>query len=197
MKVLCIGAHCDDVEVGCGGTIFQHVKREDTVYILVMSATEERAREAEEVGTKLHVKSVRICDFEDTRIPSGFEAIKKIEAVIKRVTPDRVYTHTPRDTHQDHRNTGLASLSAARNVPQILFYLPTPPKSWAFSPNYYVDISEYMERKIETIKLFESQRDKWYMKPEVLRSMARFRGLEIGVEYAEAFGVYKMLGDPC
>lgn len=193
MNVLCIGAHCDDVEVGLGGAILHHMERSDTVVSLVMSGSHIRAEESREAGAALGVGEVLIFDFEDTKIPAGVEAIRAIENIIERLMPDRVYTHTIKDTHQDHRNTGLASLSAARNISQVLFYQSAPPKSWTFSPNHYVDISKYMDRKLEAVKLFHSQSDKWFMNPDVLRSMARFRGLEAGVDYAEAFEIYKML----
>jgi len=192
-RILCVGAHCDDIEIGCAGTILHHLERDDSVSLLVMTGFGRRAKEAEEAGRALGVSEVRVLNFEDTEIPSGIDAITAIEGFIELCRPTRIYTHTTKDTHQDHRNTGLASLSAGRRVPQILFYESAPPKSWAFSPNYYIDISGYMERKMEVLRLFESQRERWYMRPEVIRSMARFRGLEIGVEYAEAFEIYKFL----
>jgi LmbE family N-acetylglucosaminyl deacetylase len=194
MRVLCVGAHCDDIEVSCGGTILHHVNRGDRVISLVMTGHSTiREQETMEAGKILGISEVNVNDFMDTHVPSGFDAIKVIEEAINRIVPDRVYTHTTKDTHQDHRNTGLATLSAARKIPQILFYQSAPPKSWAFNPNYYVDISKYMDQKIDAIKLFKSQSDKWYMKPDVLRSMAAFRGVEIGATYAEAFEVYKFL----
>jgi len=195
MRVLCVGAHCDDIEVGCGGTILHHMDQGDIVVCLVMSGSVKRTREAIEAGKTLGVRrnNYYVKHFADTMIPSSLEAIKTIEEVIERTRPDRVYTHTIKDTHQDHRNTGLATLSAARNVSQILFYQSALPKSWAFNPNYYVDISKHIDRKIQAIKLFKSQLDKWYMRHEVLRSMAAFRGVEIGTSYAEAFEVYKFL----
>lgn len=193
MKVLCVGAHPDDVEIGCGGTILRHKAREDHVTIVVMSGTPIRRREAIEASKILGVDDIKLAGFTDTMIPEGVEAVTVLDKIINELKPERIYTHTPKDTHQDHRSVALATLSAGRRSPQILFFESAPPKSWSFTPNYYVDISKYIEKKIKAIRLFKSQADKWYMNPNVLRNMAGFRGVEIGTRYAEAFEVYKIL----
>lgn len=192
MNVLCIGAHCDDVEVGCGGTILCHVARHDFVTYFVMSSSDRRRREVKKASAMLGV-TVEFGPFEDTNVPSGKEAVKLIDESVRLFSVDRIYTHTPRDAHQDHRNTALASLSAGRRVPQILFYESAPPKSWCFTPNFYVDISNYLAKKLEVVKVFQSQAEKWYMQPNVLEAMATFRGVEIARKACEAFEVYKYL----
>lgn len=197
MNILAIGAHPDDIEFGCGGTIMRHVKRGDSVTFVVMCRGEKggdgdaRVQEAREtakaMGAVLH-----IFEFPDTEIPQGHEAIAKLEKVIKDFNPRRVYTHSVKDTHQDHRNTAFVTLSAARFVPEIFAY-ESPSLYLNFNPNYYVDISPYIDRKIDILNKFATQNGKEYMKINAIRGLSQFRGLAPSVSHAEAFEVVRIL----
>lgn len=197
MNILAVGAHPDDIEFGCGGTIMRHVKRGDSVAFVVMCRGEKggdgdaRVQEAREtakaIGAELH-----ILDFPDTEIPQGHEAIARLEKVIKDFKPRRVYTHSVKDTHQDHRNTAFVTLSAARFVPEIFAY-ESPSLYLNFNPNYYVDISPYIEKKIDILNKFATQNGKEYMKINAIRGLSQFRGLAPSVSHAEAFEVVRIL----
>jgi len=196
MRVLAIGAHPDDIEFGCGGTIKKHVKKGDEVVFIVLSCGEkcgdkdERKREAESSAKSFGVK-VHVFNFPDTKIPDDHDVIDKIEKVVEEFKPDRVYTHSVKDTHQDHRKVAYATLAAARRVSEILAY-ESPSLYLDFRPNYYVDISDFIEEKIKSLNLFVSQNSKEYMKIEAIRGLARFRGLP-QTKFAEAFETIRIL----
>jgi LmbE family N-acetylglucosaminyl deacetylase len=197
MNIVAIGAHPDDIEFGCTGTIMRHIKRGDEVTFVILSRGEKggdpetRAREAgdsaRKIGAKLH-----IFDFPDTAIPQGHEVIERLEAIIRDVDPRRVYTHSVKDTHQDHRNAAYATLSAARFVPEIFAY-ESPSLYLNFNPNYYVDISSYIDKKINILNSFTTQNGRDYMKINAIRGLSQFRGLGPAVSHAEAFEIVRIL----
>ena len=197
MNILAIGAHPDDIEFGCGGTLMRHIKRGDSVTFVVMSRGEKggdpetRVQEAKESARKIGA-GVQVLDFPDTEIPQSHQAIHKLEEIIKRINPRRVYTHSVKDTHQDHRNTAFATLSAARFVPEIFAY-ESPSLYLNFSPNYYVDISSYIDKKIDLLNKFTTQNGRDYMKINAIRGLSQFRGLGPAVSHAEAFEVIRIL----
>ncbi len=93
------------------------------------------------------------------------------------------------DVHQDHRNVGLATLSAARRfMPAILFY-PSLFTRDRFTPNLFIDISKYFQQKLKLLKIFKSQSSNEYMLPEVVEAQAREAGLHSGCKYAEEFSM--------
>lgn len=197
MNIVAIGAHPDDIEFGCTGTLLRHVKRGDEVTFIVLTRGEKggdpevRVREAKEsarrIGAKLH-----LFDFPDTAVPQSHELIDKLEAIIRKANPRRVYMHSVKDTHQDHRNAAYATLSAARFVPEVLAF-ESPSLYLNFIPNYYVDISNYMEKKMEILNLFTTQNGREYMKINAIRGLSQFRGLAPSVGHAEAFEIVRIL----
>ncbi len=197
MKVLAIGAHPDDIEFGCGGTIMKHIKRGDEVVFIVLShgeksgSREERKKEAMDSAKRFGAK-LYIFGFPDTKIPDDHDVIEKIEAVVKEFRPDRVYTHSVKDTHQDHRKVAYATLAAARRVAEILAY-ESPSLYLNFHPNYYIDISDFVDRKTESLKAFATQNSKEYMKIEAIKGLAQFRGLLPQARFAEAFEAIRII----
>jgi len=201
MKILVIGAHPDDYELGMSGTIMKHVAEGHEVHGIiatngdVIGRGSERQNEAKITAKFLGLKSVTFLNMKDTKIEPNKEAIDKIEAHIKRVFPDRIYIHSVNDTHQDHRNLSRATLSAARNVKQILFY-ESPSSDINFVPNFFVNITNYIERKVECLRLFDSLLklgDRRYLEIEAIKGGAFFRGYQCKVKYAEAFEVFRYL----
>jgi len=198
MRVLAIGAHPDDIEFGCGGTIMKHAKKGDEVVFIVLSCGEkcgnkdERKKEAEESAKKYGAK-LHVFNFPDTRIPDDHDVIDKIEKVVEEFKPDRVYTHSVKDTHQDHRKTAFATLAAARRGVSEIFAYESPSLYLNFHPNYYIDISDFISKKIESLNLFASQNSKEYMKIDAIKGLAQFRGLLPQVKFAEAFEAIKIM----
>jgi len=198
MKILAIGAHPDDIELGAGGTIAQHANEGDEVHFLVLTYGEkggdklERKREAERSAKILKAKSLHFGEIKDTQISDGIETILKIEKIIDKICPDRVYTQCVQDRHQDHRNAAYATFSAARKVAEVFSY-ESPDSYPRFVPQYYIQISDTISVKIRALKQFSTQQNRRFFEAEAIRGLAKFRGYQVGIPYAEAFEVVRII----
>ena len=180
-RVLAIGAHPDDVEIGVGGLLIGHRRAGDAAAILTMShgqrggdrsrRASESQRAAEMIGARLYLE-----DLEDTRIPESDPTVGKIEAVIADFAPTIVYTHTIHDLHQDHRNVNRATMVAARRVPSVYCY-ESPSATVDFKPARFASIEGSIDAKIEVIGAFASQTDvRAYLDEELIRATGRYWG---------------------
>lgn len=208
MKVLAIGAHFDDIELGCGGAVVKHVKTKDEVYMYVVTDSEYQSytgevgrikeaalREGKEAASIMGVHNL-ICEGLRTKeVQYSVSLIEKINKIIDELGIDLVYTHWLHDLHQDHFAISQATLSAARHVPRLLMYR----SNWyatdaQFRGSFYVDISPYIETKIAAIKAhrteYERLGERWV---DFVRHQNRNSGIEMQVEYAEVFEVIKYL----
>lgn len=200
LSVLAVGAHPDDVEIGCGGSIWCHVKRGHRVLVVYMTKGEKsvkidgdvRVAESLEACRILGVKDIVLGDFEDTNIPNDHSCIDFLEKALEKCKPDIVYTHSINELHQDHRIVGYLSLAAFRKVSKILAY-ESPRVSPAFSPSYFVDISKYLDLKWKSLKAHRSQHRKHYMAYKSVINLATYRGRQVGVDAAEGFEVVRYL----
>lgn len=198
MQILAIGAHPDDIELGAGGALAKHAKQGDKIYIIVMSSGErggsatQRTKEAKQAAKILGASNIEVHKLPDAKITDDVETIMKIENIVNQIHPQRVYTHSSKDTHQDHRYTALASISAARYVPEILAY-ESPLTFPSFNPQVYIDITDTLKIKVKALMTYKSQVQKEYMKAEAIEGLARYRGHQAGVKYAEAFEVIRMI----
>lgn len=212
MRILAIGAHPDDVELGCGATLCLFKKNGHEVYILVLTKGEAsgspvvREKECAESARTIGVDRLFYGNLQDTKITDGFETIMEIERFVNDIDPDFVFAHSPKDAHQDHRNAGMASLSATRNSKKVLLY-ESPAALREFCPQLFVDVSSVFGVKLKALEAFGSQVSKVYFKgnnhdhegrkfpyvSNAVEGLARFRGFQAGVELAEAFEVGKFL----
>jgi LmbE family N-acetylglucosaminyl deacetylase len=195
-RVLAIGAHPDDVEIGCGGALAKHHADYDVLHILTLSRgaaggdVNTRVVEANNaaalVGARLEMANLR-----DTYITDGAETISIIEAEIRKLNATDVYTHSLEDTHQDHRAVHAASLVAARGVPNVYCY-QTPSSTVEFKPHRFVDITHYIEKKIDLIGAYKSQVDRMEsIQPDVILSTARYWGRFAGYVLAEPLRIVR------
>ena len=210
-NVLAVGAHADDVEIGCGGTVATHVQNGDNVILLVMTESsytyydgtvlrtvEEGEAEEKRAANVLGTKLINL-GFETKKVPHSAESIEMINKVIDEYGIDTIYTHWYHDTHQDHKRTTQSVLSAGRYVRNILMYEPEYPAGRSylgFRNQYYVDISSSFDIKMEALKYHESQILKYgdaFL--EAVEARAKHRGYEIGSKYAECYEVIRLLGD--
>jgi len=199
-SVLAVGAHPDDVEIGCGGSISCHAKRGHRVLVIYVTKGDKsvkadgdvRVAESREACKILGVKDVILGDFEDTNIPNNHSCIDFLERALEKCKPDIVYTHSINELHQDHRSVGYLSLAAFRNIPKILAY-ESPRVSPAFSPSYFVDISRCLDLKWKALRAHRSQSRKYYMAYKSAINLATFRGRQVGVDAAEGFEVVRYL----
>jgi LmbE family N-acetylglucosaminyl deacetylase len=203
VNVLAIGAHPDDIEFGCGGTLTRYAQRGHDVFLFV--ATDGglggdpavRRREQEEAALVMGVRRVFWGGYRDTEVPLDRELIVKIESVIREVQPALIFVNYPDDTHQDHRNLAQGTVSATRYVPNFLFF--EVPSTQHFAPNCYADIEKVLDRKLGCLEAHRSQVTKTNIEDltilELAVSCANFRGIQARVKYAEAFQSVRLLLD--
>lgn len=201
MKILAIGAHLDDIEIGCGGTLHKAIKKSHKVEVIVMTnskTTEKnvRLKEAHNSWKCLKIENVNVFSFKDKHVAYDGNTVKKINEVVDSFNPDLILTHWVFDTHQDHRNVALATISACRYKNNILMYDPFPPsgRSYvAFRPQMYVDITNSIKVKIKAIKKYKTQCKKYgenWLK--AIKGRAKLRGFESNCNFAEAFEAVRM-----
>jgi LmbE family N-acetylglucosaminyl deacetylase len=203
MNVLAIGAHPDDIEYGCGGTLTAYAQRGHNVYLFVATdgghGGDPGVRRSEQADSTLVIgaKEVFWGGYEDTEIPLNRELIVRLEAVIKAVSPQMIFVNYHDDTHQDHRNLAQGTQSATRYIPNFLFY--EVPSTQNFVPNCYVDIQKVLDRKLACLEAHRSQITKTNIQDltilESVVSCANFRGIQARVKYAEAFHSVRLVLD--
>lgn len=201
MNILAIGAHPDDIELGCGGLLLK-AARQDHHNIFMYTLTrggasgdpEERTKELIQSAKFIGAKKLWIDNFEDTKLSLSSDLINHIEFFIKRADPDIVLTHSLGDTHHDHRAIAASTMEAGRFVPNILAY--EIPVTRDFKPQVYYDISDVIDGKIELINIFLSQRSKSFLQSNAIRGLAQYRALQSrfdnSVSCVEAFEVQKL-----
>lgn len=212
MKILAIGAHADDLELACGGTLARAVDMGHSVKILVLTDSaysnydgsvlrtkDEADQEAIAGAHALGVTDIEILSFPIKFVPYNGDTVQAINRVIDDYQPHVTMTHWAFDTHQDHKNTSQSTISAARYQNNLLMYEPFPPSGRSympFHPQLYVDISPYIEKKIAALKAHKSQMAKYGNNwVEAMVGRARLRGYESGNTHAEAFELVRFNWD--
>ncbi|MCD6204161.1 MAG: PIG-L family deacetylase [Candidatus Marinimicrobia bacterium] len=196
MNILAIGAHPDDIEIGCGGTLAKYASYGHNIYLFI--ATDGNAGgigkirkvEQEKAAGILKVKKLFWGGYIDTELEIHKETIMKVEEIITITQPDSIFVNFPDDTHQDHRHIADITNSATRYIRNVLFY--ETPTTQNFQPNVFVDIGKkFLKIKMESLKAHSSQIDRTNIAGvsilELAQSAAHFRGVQARVAYAEAF----------
>ncbi len=163
----------------------------------------QMAQAAQEAGRILGVQSVELHDFPDNRMDSVdlLDVVKVVETAIDKYKPDMVYTHHAGDVNIDHRIVHQAVVTACRPFPGqcvktlLFFEVPsssewqTPGSAPAFLPNYFVDISDCLNKKLQALEAYGSEMRPWPhpRSLEAVEHLARWRGVTVGVEAAEGF----------
>lgn len=177
--VLAIGAHPDDVEVGCGGILLGHVAQGHDVSVLTLTGGElngmpaERAREARRAAELMSVRLFHV-SVADADLSAGGATIGQIARVLEELSPDTIYTHSAHDLNQDHRNVHHATLVAARGTPRIYCYQSSS-STVEFAPTRFIGIDEFVDRKLAVIRAYTSQvKQRRYLDNELLRATSRY-----------------------
>jgi LmbE family N-acetylglucosaminyl deacetylase len=203
LKVLCLGAHSDDIEIGCAGTLSQLARRRPRPEFrwVVWSAVGSRAREAERGAKKVlgtsATDAVRLHEFRDGYFPTYFDAIKDaFESLAREFSPDIVFTHARADRHQDHRVISDLTWNTFRK--QLILEYEIPKWDGDLSqPNLYVPLSaNAVKRKTKSLlDVFGTQRSKDWFSEETFLGLMRLRGMECRAPdgYAEAFHARKII----
>lgn len=195
-RVLAIGAHPDDVEIGCGGILLRHRDAGHSVTILTLTDGEAggkasvRREESQRAAALLSARLL-LLSLTDTQITEAATTISSISRVIEDVRPTTIYAHSLCDVHQDHRSAHHATMVAARVIPRVYTY-QSPSTTVDFRPEHFVSIDDVLERKLNLIERHESQGQvREYLSPDVLRATARYWGRFGSSDYAEPLEVMR------
>jgi LmbE family N-acetylglucosaminyl deacetylase len=202
-RILCLGSHCDDIEIGCGGTILRLLREhpEAEIYWLVFSSTPVRRREAARAASlflaSAKKKKVVIRNYRDTLFPSQQARIKsEFEKLKKTFSPDLILTHYRHDLHQDHRVICELTWNTFRSHLILEYEIPKYDGDLG-APNFFVGLDHATcERKAKHIlDSFVSQRPKQWFTAETFMGLQRIRGIEANSPggYAEGFHCRKLV----
>lgn len=214
LRIIAVGAHLDDIEIACGGTIAKAIDRGHIVRMIVLSKSgysdyagkqvrtnEQASKEGRKAASILGVDDLRIYDYPAKDVPYDSSIVEVLNAEFDTFRPDVILTHWQYDTHKSHQNTALATFAAGRYYNSILMYEPFAPagRSYAgFRSQIYVDISQTINKKISAIKAHKSELSKYGIEwVDAVRARAIFRGFELiersnkGQRFAESFEVLR------
>jgi LmbE family N-acetylglucosaminyl deacetylase len=195
MNILAIGAHPDDIEIGCGGTLVKYAEHGHHIYLMILTSGERgghwNARRKEQSDAARIVGAQRIFwgHYQDTKVGVDRRLIQRIEQVIAKVDPLFIFVHYGDDTHQDHRHLATCTVTATRYTRNVLFY--EGPTTQNFTPTVFVNIGSVLDKKLEALRAHDSQVMKTNIEGlsilDVARSSAHFRGIQGRVRCAEGF----------
>ncbi len=202
-QILCLGAHSDDIEIGCGGTILRLAEEYPHLHIqwIVFSASESRRQEAAASAgqflAQVASKEVVIKEFPDGFFPYVGGDIKRYFEELKQTTaPDLIFTHTRQDLHQDHRLLNELTWNTFRNHLILEYEIPKYDGDLG-TPNFFVPLSRQIcERKIAyLLQYFQTQANKHWFNGRLFESIMALRGIESRAPdgYAEAFYGRKLI----
>ncbi len=194
-RILCLGAHADDIEIGCGGTLLHYVADAEDVSVkwVVLSGNATRQAEARQSATQFLAGAAKTeiitADFPDGFFPEQWGTIKRFfETDLKPFKPDLIFTHFRHDRHQDHRIISDLTWNTFRNH-FILEYEILKYDGDLGRPNVFVPLAdEIVQLKIDLLMSgFPTQTGKHWFTPDAFRSLLRIRGIEAATPFAEAF----------
>jgi N-acetylglucosamine malate deacetylase 1 len=201
--IVVFGAHPDDVEIGMAGTIARLAGAGNDVYVciaIIPEDRERRMREAREAGRIMGVKDVIFLSLKVQDLGYNRKSIGAIDAIVSHFNPHSIFTHWVEDSHQDHVNLTRCVIAATRkNHFNVYMYEQTIPGGItpaAFRAQYLIDISDYIDKKMESVRAHASQiirNGDWWI--EGIRGRAMYRGYQMRSKYAEAFEIIKISGD--
>lgn len=219
-KIIIIGAHPDDETLGAGGTLLSHKFLGDKIYWINATEINEQVGYSSEQIKKREIqikKVIKLYGFEKfyqlnfttTQLNSLslLKLISQISKIFKEIKPEIIYTLNRSDAHSDHRILFEAVYSCTKSfrhpyIKKILMYeclseteFSAPFSEYIFIPNYFVDITKFLDEKIEIMKIFESEigTHPFPRSEKNIRALASFRGATAGVESAEAFHALKII----
>ena len=222
-KILVIAAHPDDELLGCGGAIIEHLKKKDKVGVVFVSEgitsrggskknNDKKIKKlhliSKKISNKLKINFIKFFNFPDNKLDdvNQLSIVKKIEEVIKKFRPSTVYTHNHSDLNIDHKVVNNVVVVACRpytdqTVKKILTFEIPSSSNWidnsnkVFSPNYYVDITKSLKKKLNLLKMYKDELRPWPHARSIkaIESLSLYRGSSIGIKAAEAFHVVRYI----
>ena len=219
-NVIVISAHPDDETLGVGGTILKHNSNGDNVFWLIVTnvfesqgfskvRVESRQKEIREIEKLLGISKTFLLDYPTMTLSSSslIKMVPEISSVFLEVQPEIVYCLNRSDAHSDHRVVFDAVMACSKSfrypyIKQILMYECISETEFApvlaekaFLPNYFVDITDFLEAKLDVMKIFESELGEHPFPRSLdnIKALSHFRGASVGVKYAEAFQLLKYI----
>ena len=202
LKILCLGSHSDDIEIGCGGTILRLLSGQSEIEVawIVFGSSNKRDQEARDSADRFLVqaknKDIVVKNFRDGFFPFEGAQIKDYFEELKAVSPDLIFTHNRKDAHQDHRLIAELTWNTFRNHLILEYEIPKYDGDMG-QPNLFVPLEqEIYEKKIRYIvEAFETQRSKQWFGKDTFLALMRLRGMECVAPsgYAEAFYCRKLV----
>jgi LmbE family N-acetylglucosaminyl deacetylase len=202
LKVLCLGAHSDDIEIGCGGSLLRLLSgdRQLDITWVVFSSSKEREQEARKSSElflrRANRKELIVKNFRDGFFPFDGAQIKGVFEDLKRLSPDVIFTHNRKDAHQDHRLLAELTWNTFRNHLILEYEIPKYDGDLG-RPNFFVPLDQaiYESKVSYLMEAFETQRGKPWFEKETFLALMRLRGMECNAPsgYAEAFYCRKVV----
>ncbi len=201
-KILFLGAHPDDIELGCGALLANISKRVD---ILAVTLSDNQKNPALEKVVDEHYRSMEILGvgpeqvvlgpFETRNFPRDRQEILEFLFDLNRKhRPDMVFVHTSADIHQDHSVTTMEALRAFRGTTVLGFDVMR--SSYGFFPHFLIEVTqEDVEKKVEALAAYKTYKDKYYFSPEIIRSTSVRHGSLAERPFAEGFDILRVIGN--
>jgi LmbE family N-acetylglucosaminyl deacetylase len=202
--VLCLGAHCDDIEIGCGGTLLRlrRARPDAEIHWAIFCSDAARAAEARASAARFlgprAAERVQIFEHRDGFLPWEGAAVKqRFEELKRRLSPDLILTHYQRDLHQDHRIVSELTWNTWRDHLILEYEIPKYDGDLG-APSAFVPLSEDdVKQKVDALlEAYASQRARSWFDAETFRALMRLRGVECQSRYAEAFYARKLVVEP-
>ncbi len=207
MNILAIGAHFDDVEIGCSGTLMKLKEEGHNIKIVVATdssyrnpknkiirSKETALKEGEKAAKIMGIELITL-NFKTFEVQFNEPLTRSLIEIIEDEKIDLIFAPWVHDIHRDHINVGKSALMAGRHISKFLMYRANFYDSYQqFNGKFYYDISDYMNKKIEVIKAHKSELERVrYSWIEFIKNQNRNDGQKIGVEYAEVFEIVRYL----
>lgn len=199
MKILVVAPHGDDGEIGCGATIARYVEKGHRVFYITFASNDPNLLELKAAlkvlnvweytpETNLFYYPIKIREF-------GYHRQEILDFLVDRnqaLKPDLVFVPSFADTHQDHKVIAVEGFRAFKNTSLLGYEVPW--NNISFNTDFFVEINEsHLKKKFEAMFCHESQRDRHYVSGDFVGSLARVRGIQIGVKFAESFEVMRQI----
>lgn len=213
-RILIVAPHPDDETLGCGGALLKYKNNNDKIYWMIVtnihsrngwteSMVKKRQQEIDTVANSYGFEKTYKLDYPSIMLDTipYREIIEKMNEVLEQVQPTIIFIPYCSDVHSDHRVTFNAVYSCTKNfrkpyIEKIYMYETLSETEFApalqatsFIPNVYIDVTDYFEKKIEIMKLYDTEimAEPWPRSISSIRALGRYRGSRIAVQYAEAF----------
>jgi len=201
LNILCLGAHCDDIEIGAGASllkIFQEYNIKKVQWVIFTSneiRKQEATRSAQKFLEDIPEKEILIQTYRDGFLPFQAPEVKEYFEKLKQAfNPDLIFTHYRNDCHQDHRLVSELTWNTWRNNLILEYEIPKYDGDLG-TPNFYIPVGEeYLEKRNQILmEAFASQHEKHWFDQSAFKALPRIRGIESATQFAEAFYVRKVI----